>query len=395
MKKIKLLKKGDKLFANPMDLIINPLNQKLYTNKIEETKKQAEIAESYKLRIEAGQCPNEQPVLIWSDGLIDGGNTRTEAGKIANCDIWVQWSDSKYPDFENEPYTALKRLTSTNIYRTITHSVKLNEFELANIAYVEQYKIARTPKQEDDHIKKLGTSRDTIKKLQEIKKQRPDLLPLVDNGDISVKSAWEEATGRNKPKVLKSNNPKRDWSQIYTTDIFKTIFNRVSNTINSCLNLTTKIDDEEYYPFKDFTKGSIASIISHLTETIGAQVLKSEGYNVKPASGHPTDPDIYHIDIDDKVEIKVTNFNSSSTSWKGGMGIREGQYILVAYDETITRWLVIFTKLTEKDWKSAGIGGHTLPIKNVYDNHRTEMVIIYGDVYENSGKIVAQLDALK
>ena len=56
------------------------------------------------------------------------------------------------------------------------------------------------------------------------------------------------------------------------------------------------------------------------------------------------------------------------------MGIREGQYILVAYDETINRWLVIFTYLTEKDWKSAGIGGHTLPIKNVLDNHKKDIL---------------------
>jgi hypothetical protein len=386
---------GDKLFANPKDLKINPLNPDLYTNAEEEERTQIELAESYKLRIEAGKCPNEQPVLIWSDGLIDGGNTRTEAGKIANCDIWVVPSDSKYPDFENEPYTALEQLTSTNIYRKITHSVKLNEFELANVAYAKQYKIARSPKQEDDHIKKLGTSRDTIKKLRDIKKSRPDLLQLVDNGEMSVKSAWEEAIGKNKVKVVKSNNPDRDWSEIYTLDIFKTIMNRIANVIACTLNLSTKIDNTDYFPFKDFTKGSIAAIISHLAETIGAEVLRSEGYNVKAASGHPTDPDIYHIDIDDKVEIKVTNFNSSSTSWKGGLGIREGQYILIAYDEAISRWLVIFTYLSEKDWKSAGMGGHTLPIKNVYDNHKNDMIIVYGDVYETNSKLIAQLDILK
>ena len=34
---------------------------------------------------------------------------------------------------------------------------------------------------------------------------------------------------------------------------------------------------------------------------------------------------IYHIDLDDKVEIKVCNFEGVGTKWKGGMGIREGQ----------------------------------------------------------------------
>ena len=39
--------------------------------------------------------------------------------------------------------------------------------------------------------------------------------------------------------------------------------------------------------------------------------------------------DIYHVKEDDKVEIKVTNFKGNSV--EGGMGIREGQYILMTY----------------------------------------------------------------
>ena len=129
-------------------------------------------------------------------------------------------------------------------------------------------------------------------------------------------------------------------------------------------------------------------------ETIGAELLKSEGHDVRCASGHPTDPDIYHVKEDDKVEIKVTNFKGNSTTWKGGMGIREGQYILMTYDESIERLCLIFTKLDAKDWKSAGIGGHTLPISNVYNNHKDDkgFRILYGDVYENNGKVELQLD---
>ena len=128
-------------------------------------------------------------------------------------------------------------------------------------------------------------------------------------------------------------------------------------------------------------------------ETIGAELLKSEGHDVRCASGHPTDPDIYHNDIDDKVEIKVTNFKGNSTTWKGGMGIREGQYILMTYDENIERLCLIFTKLDANDWKSAGIGGHTLPISNVWDNHKDDdgFRIIYGDVFKNAGKVELQL----
>ena len=388
-------KKKDKLLVDPGLLKPNPLNKVIYTNLEEERETQLKLAEDFKRRIEKGQTPNQQPVVIWPDGVIDAGHTRTEAAKLANTKIWVVLSDKPYPDFQNEPYTTLQSVISSYIYRKMTHSVKLNEFELMNKAYVKEFGINRTSSQEDQHIKQLGTSRDTIKKLQEIKTHRKDLLPLVDSGEMAVSTAWEEATGKNKTKVVKSNNPNRDWSEIYTMDIFKTALNRVSNLIHSTLESKVVVNGEDYFPYKDFTKGAIAGMISHLTETIGAQVLKSEGYNVRPASGHPTDPDIYHVDIDDKVEIKVTNFNSSATSWKGGMGIREGQYILIAYDETISRWLVIFTYLTEKDWKSAGIGGHTLPIKNILDNHKDNMVIVYGDLFENNGKVVAQLESLK
>lgn len=390
-----ITKKKDKIFVDPNLLIPNPLNEEIYTNIEEEKATQLKLSEDFKRRIEKGLTPNEQPVIIWSDGLIDAGHTRTEAAKLANTEIWVVFSDKPYPDFENEPYTTLQSVVSSNIYRKMTHSVKLNEFEQMNKAYVKEFGINRTTSQEDEHIKQLGTSRDTIKKLQEIKANRKDLLPLVDSGDMSVKTAWDEATGRNKTKVVKSNNPNRNWSEIYTTDIFKSIFNRVSNLIHSTRESKVVINGEDYFPYKDFTKGSTSAIISHLTEMIGAQVLRSEGYDVIAAHGHATDPDIYHNDIDDKVEIKVTNFNSSATQWRGGQGIREGQYILVAYDETINRWLVIFTYLNERDWKSAGISGHTLPIKNVLDNHKDNMVIVYGDLYENNGKVVAQLDTLK
>ena len=240
----------------------------------------------------------------------------------------------------------------------------------------------------------MGTSRDTMKKLIEIKNNKPELLKKVDSGEMAVKAAWEEATGRNKPKIVKSNNPDRDWSGIYEDSFFTNLMNRVFNSIKQMMSVSVNIDGADYYPLGDFTKGTIAGNISHLMETIGAELLKSEGHDVRCASGHPTDPDIYHNDIDDKVEIKVTNFKGNVTAWKGGMGIREGQYILMTYDESIERLCLVFTKLDANDWKSAGIGGHTLPISNVYNNHKNDdgFRVIYGDVFENNGKVELQLD---
>lgn len=387
-----LKKKKGKMMVNPSQLKPNPKNAHLYSNKEKELKKQREIAETYKERISQKKVPNIQPVLIHKDGLIDSGHTRYEAAKIVGCDLWCEYTDAEYPS-DDKPFSTLVDLAVSNVRREISHSDRLSEFIEFNNAYVKEYSIARPTKDENIHLKQMGTSRDTMKKLIDIKNNKPELLQKVDSGEMAVKFAWEEATGRNKVKVSASNNPNRDWSEIYEDSFFTNMVNRAFNTIKQMMALTVNINGVDYPPVMDFTKGTIASNISHLLETIGAELLKSEGHDVRCASGHPTDPDIYHNDIDDKVEIKVTNFKGNSTTWKGGMGIREGQYILMTYDENIERLCLIFTKLDANDWKSAGIGGHTLPISNVWKNHKDDagFRVIYGDVFENNGKVELQL----
>jgi|ETNvirnome_6_100_1030635.scaffolds.fasta_scaffold20106_2 hypothetical protein len=398
----KTIKGEVKLFANPHNLNPNTINQDLYNNKEEERKKQEGIAESYKDRISRGLTPNKQPLIIWRDGLTEAGHTRTAAGKLADCDVWVTFSDEPYPDPE-KPYTNFETTTSTNIYREFMPSVKLNEYDMAEQSYMKEYGIARPPKLRDKHIKKLGTTKGTLDKLREIKNsdEGESLLKEVDSGNMAIKTAWAEATGRNNVKVISSNNLDREWDEYYTDDVFKISFNRISNIINTTLNQSTKIDGEDYFPYRDFTHGATSTIISHIAEMIISAVLKSEGHDVIPAQGHATDPDIYHRDIEDKVEIKVTKFDGPNTNWKGGKGIREGQYILITYDETATNWCVMFTTLLAKDWKKAGGGimaGHTLPIKNVYDNHHNDnknYKVVYGDVKLLNGKININMDAIK
>jgi hypothetical protein len=389
---LKFTKKKGMKMVNPSELRPNPKNAELYSNKEKELKKQEEIAQSYLGRINQGRRPNIEPILIHPDGLIDAGHTRYEAAKIAKCDLYFEFTDADYPD-NDKPFSNLVNLTASNQRREVSHSDRLHEFIEFNSAYVKEFGINRPTKDENDHLKKMGTSRDTIKKLLDIKTNKPDLLQKVDSGAMAIKFAWEEAMGRNKVKVKKSNNPNRDWSSIYEDSFFTNMVNRVFNTIKQMMALSVNINGSHYNPMMDFTKGTTAGIISHLMETIGAELLKSEGYDVRCATGHPTDPDIYHNDIDDMVEIKVTNFKGNSTSWKGGMGIREGQYILMTYNDSIDRLCLIFTKLDANDWKSAGVGGHILPISNVYSNHKNDegFRIIYGDVFQNNDKIELQL----
>tara|TARA_R100001377_G_C3183923_1_gene107771 strand:- start:40 stop:1263 length:1224 start_codon:yes stop_codon:yes gene_type:complete len=407
MKKIKIVERKinreTKLFANPNDFIPNPLNKKIYANKEQELKTQEKIAKDMRERNERGVVPNKDAIIIWPDGLLEAGHTRTAAAKLsATNEVWITMSEEDYPD-PKKPYSNFVTTTSSNIYRDMKPSVKLNEFIVAEKAYIEEYDMARPAKERDSHIKGLGTSKGTLDKLTEIKKSPngKDLLKRVDSGDMSVKSAHDEATGKNKVKVITSNNLDRDWIEIYTDDVFNIAFNRMSNMINSTLELSTKIDGEDYEPYQDFTDGAKSTIISHLCEMIISKVLVSEGHDVVAATGHPTDPDIYHRDIDDRIEIKVAKFEGANTNWKGGKGIREGQYVLITYDETATHWCVIFTTLTREDWERTGGGimsGHKLPIKNVFKNHsddKKNYKVVYGDVKKLNGKINVNMENIK
>ena len=402
MKKIKLIKrkvKGyDRYFANPRDLIPRKMNKDIYTNEDEEKRTQNSIAEDYKKKGKDGLVPNEQPIMIWADGLIDAGHTRREGAIIADVEeVWVVITDKPKTD-PDKPYSEIQSVTSSNIYRKMTPSVKLQEYTESEKAYYDEYGINRPAKERVDHIKKLDTCKRTLDQLSIIKKKKPELLSKIDNQEMSIIGAYEEATGKNKPKVIRSNNLNRDWSEIYTGDIFKAILNRVYNTINTTYGLPCRINGEDYYPFQDMTEGTISMIISHLTETIGAAVLKSEGHDVQVATGHPTDPDIRHNDIDDKVEIKVTKFNGTQTKWKSGRGIREGQYILITYNTELDRFLVIFTTLLQKDFTKSGSGimsGHIIHIKDVYENHKDNFRVVCGEVFTNNGKVHPQLEKLK
>ena len=91
--------------------------------------------------------------------------------------------------------------------------------------------------------------------------------------------------------------------------------------------------------------------------SVAAGCLKEMGYNVRTASGHKDDPDIYFIDDDEKIEVKCTQFNGhgASTKWSGGKGIREGKYLLIAHDLEFSCIFVAFTSLDDEDWGNPDI----------------------------------------
>ena len=381
-----------KLMACPENITINSINSQLYANEKAENSKVLELAESFKKRIAQGKIANKQPVIVWPDGLAEAGNTRTKAAKIVGCDLNIVFSDSEYPD-SNKPFSNMQTLKESNIYRDETYVNKLNDFNLARESYNNEFGFPMDMKTENNYIKELGTTRDTMDKLIDIQNTDSSYLEKLDEG-WNVTKAWNHALGNNFPKVVKANNPNFDWSPIYTDELFKGIFHRVEAYIQRRANDSVNINGVDYYPYLDFEPSRISGDISDSIMTITAESLRANGHDIKHATGHWSDPDIYHITEDDKTEVKVAQYKGAQTQWSGNFGIREGWYILSTYSEDFTRWLHIFTPLNKDDWKLQGNIGTILPIKNVLENHKDEMRILVGDLYFNKGKVIASLEKL-
>ena len=382
-----------KLMACPEDIKINPMNAEIYANEKAENSKVLELAESFKKRKAQKKIPNKQPVIVWPDGLAEGGNTRTKAAKIANCDLNIVFSDDEYPD-PQKPFSHMQTIKESNIHREETYLNKLNDFNLARDSYNKEFGFPMDMKTENSYIENLGTTRDTMDKLIDIQNTDSSYLEKVDEQGWNVTKAWNHALGNNLPKVVKANNPNFDWRPIYTDELFKGIFHRVEAYIQRRANDSVNINGVDYYPYLDFEPSRISGDISDSIMTITAESLRANGHDIKHATGHWSDPDIYHITEDDKTEVKVAQYKGAQTQWSGNFGIREGWYILSTYSEDFTRWLHIFTPLNKDDWKLQGNVGTILPIKNVLENHKDEMRILVGDLYLNKGKVVAQLDKL-
>ena len=381
-----------KLMACPENITINSINSQLYANEKAENSKVLELAESFKKRIAQGKIANKQPVIVWPDGLAEAGNTRTKAAKIVGCDLNIVFSDSEYPD-SDKPFSNMQTLKESNIYRDETYVNKLNDFNLARESYNKEFGFPMDMKTENNYIKELGTTRDTMDKLIDIQNTDSSYLEKLDEG-WNVTKAWNHALGNNLPKVVKANNPNFDWSPIYTDELFKGIFHRVEAYIQRRANDSVNINGVDYYPYLDFEPSRISGDISDSIMTITAESLRANGHDIKHATGHWSDPDIYHITEDDKTEVKVAQYKGAQTQWSGNFGIREGWYILSTYSEDFTRWLHIFTPLNKDDWKLQGNIGTILPIKNVLENHKDEMRILVGDLYFNKGKVIASLEKL-
>ena len=141
-----------------------------------------------------------------------------------------------------------------------------------------------------------------------------------------------------------------------------------------------KFEDFEISPFGNnecgkWESGAFTGILSHTFMSVAAGCLKEMGYNVRTASGHKDDPDIYFIDDDEKIEVKCTQYNGNgaATKWSGGKNVREGKYILVAHDVDFQNIFVAFSSLDVNDWGNPDINNKkTMKLSDWYMNHKDD-----------------------
>ena len=370
------------------DMKDNPLNMRLYANVSAEDAKVLEFAEIGRGEIEQGNPANMVPVQVHKDGLIASGHTRKKMGKMLGVTrLKAEYTTEEYPTKE-KPFDAVQNLLKTNTYRVLTPSVKLNIFETAEEEYEVQHKSEWPVKVRNDLLKTLTTTKQTMDRLSVIKKVRPELLKDIDKNATSIEYAYNMATG-NDVKVIKKKQNGIDLYKLFTPEMKTRIIAYATTALKNYRRMTVKTKDGEFSPIEDelgWESSRFTGVISDTFMWAVGRVLAEEGKEVSTANGHPTDPDIYLINEDEKMEVKVVLFkgNGANTTWKGGRGIREGHYFLLAYDTDFSRLFITSTTLSAEDWKKRGNVGTELSLKTWWENKKNtnDYEFWKGEVYD-------------
>ena len=386
-------------WVNIEDLKPNPLNALLYADETAEESKQLELAASMRKEMEKGNPPNKVAITIHSDGLISSGHTRWKGGKQINVTrLKAEYTTDEYPDFDKAPYDALEDITDTNIYRENYPTVKLNIYIQKTEAYEQQFGKKMSSKDKDKLLKKISIGMDSIKKLLDIKEFRPDLLKDIDKRATSIEYAWNVAMG-NDLKIIPKKENGIDLYKLFSDTMKSRIISYAVNALKQYRNVKVNTKEGFLSPIEDelgFETSRFTGMVSDTFMWAMGRVLKEEEKEVSTANGHPTDPDVYLINEDEKIEIKATQFKGqgAATTWKGGKGIREGEFLLIAHDQDFTRLCLIFTTLTKDDWNKKGNVGTELTLKRWWETHKDNpetYVFWKGEVYEDSGTNQVQM----
>lgn len=356
-------------------LFKNPNNEKIYTQSALEA-----MIPSFRKRINEGKTPNEQPVTYWSCGMIDIGHTRTNAAIIVDEEwIWAVPSDSPVPD-GTAPYDEVSHTIEGNIVRQKNWSVKLGEWQASKDAYREQFGLDMPKSVEDLLIESIGTTKKTLQKVAEIKVNAPELMEVIDGGG-GVDHNWKLATGQIGKKVIPAKTGGLNLSSLFKdTRTRSKVITKAIKYAKDMRDMKMEFDDFNVSPFEHdecgrWESGAFTTFLSHTFMTAMAGVLKEMGYNVKTASGHKDDPDIYIIDEDERIEVKCTQYSGdgAATKWSGGQNTREGKYLLVAHDLDFETVFVAFSDLDDFDWGGADAQGkQKMKLSTWFENHKDD-----------------------
>ena len=359
------------------DLKNNPTNEKIYDQSAVD-----EIADDFLRRQANGLVINVQPVTYWSDGTIDLGHSRTGAAIKAGIEwIWAIPSDGPYPS-EEAPYDEVCHTASGNIVRQFVPSVKLFELQALKDSYKKQFNFDMPTNELNKHLKRLKTTKQTIDKLTEIHAKKPELLKMIDDGEMSIKTAWLDATGQLKAKVKLRKNG-MDLAKLFEDkSVQSKICAKANKYVQDIRDLDIPFDEFTINPFSQDECGkwestALTTITSHTYMSCVAGALKEMGFDVKTANGNPDDPDIRFKGYGDEndIEVKVVQFrgHGSQTKWKGGGGYATGKFVLVCHDLEFKRIFVAFSSIIAEDWGSPDAHGKkTISLNTWYNNHKDD-----------------------
>jgi hypothetical protein len=375
-----------------------------------------------------------QPAIVYEDGLVDTGNTRTLAWRMFaaqhGLEPWVWASPKRKEQQPLSPYERMKELQASNITRQETPMQKLRRFNQYREAWCDEHEVSETSTIRVWPLAKLTGSQlasvkgiyeeltgmalswtnmvmlDTILRHEDILKNQ---FPKdYDNGNwqslIGKKKGFEyyhnlvtgKHTGGN---VVPDKFPNRDWSVIFTKERLRKAAELTREYIASLSNLSLTVTGRRtttnFPPFPSFEQSGVIPVYSHAFNVILAEVLRNDGFSVKtPKTNTACDFDLSFEFSGkdglewDKAEVKFATYNAGSTQWSGGHGVREGMFVLVAVEENWKSVFIATTRLNQFDWENAGQSGTKCKVSTVLDKHRQELQYAAGNLIEKSGGAV-------
>lgn len=403
------------IFANINDLIPSELNKKIYGNENAEDSKVNEISEDMKDRILRGLPANSTPIPVYPSGKMKGGHTRRLAAiKIGAKELQINILTSKEElEIQNNSYAEVLALLTDNVFkRDKDHETILNEYNEAEMAYIQTYNQQPTKEEKQEWIRKIQTgtphkiSLTMIDQLKIIKSRDPSLFKQIKSGKMSPNAAYKSV------KNLKAKlKPREDRGILEVFDdktnveMFKCLFNsgvekfKKDNTLTYPNGETVNWITDEYCgvesnyisnSFSQILQGSVTAMFRKQYPDWDARTPRSE-------IGAPdTQFHAFNMPGYDPLRLESKCFDLMSKTptvyfGLGGAMINPHEFMMVGR-EGLDRFCIFVTTLSneeERDIKGKG-SGSIMTIETWFDNHfdKKDWKCLHGEIRKDqNGKM--------